>query len=184
MSMNPEMDAAVINCGNCQAPMPKELRFCRNCGFRLGEGVAEYTETVRFQNAPSGANLGNNAFPGYSYAPAGSMTPTAAGPLRKKKRRLSGMTWMFVGLLIFFVLAAGFTAIVRPIRQNARIGFTQPVAPPRSYVGVNQFDTTDNGVTFDNVEPPGAPADKAGLVGGDIITAVDGKPVKTDDEMM
>ena len=46
------------------------------------------------------------------------------------------------------------------------------------------FETTDGGVTFENVEPPGGPADKAGLVGGDIITTVDGQPVQTDDEMM
>lgn len=183
MSINPETEAAVVNCGNCHSPMPKELRFCRNCGFRLGEGVAEYTETVRFQNAPPGASPGNNAFPGYSYVPGGSMSTSSAGPLKKKRRRLSGMTWMFIGLLVFFLVAAGFTAIVRPIRQNVRTGFTQPVIP-RSYVGVNEFDTADNGVTFDNVEPPGSPADKAGLVGGDIITSIDGQPVKEDDEVM
>jgi PDZ domain len=183
MSMNPEMDPAVISCANCHSPMPKELRFCRNCGFRLGEGVAEYTETVRFQNAAPGATSVNNAFPGYSYGSSGAMAASPAGPLKKKRRRLSGMTWMFIALLVFFVAAAGFTAIIRPIRQNVRVGISQPVQP-RSYVGVNEFDTTDGGVTFENVEPPGAPADKAGLVGGDIITTVDGQPVKDDDEMM
>jgi len=55
----------------------------------------------------------------------------------------------------------------------------------RSYAGVNSFDTAENGagVTFDNVEPPGSPADQAGLVGGDIITSMDGMPIHTDDEM-
>lgn len=178
MSMKPEMDSAVTNCGNCHMPMPKELRFCRNCGFRLGEGLAEYTETVRFQNATAGAAPGNNAF---AYGAGGAMAAAAAGPLKKRRRRLSGMTWMFLGLLIFFVVAAGFTAIIKPIRQNIRV--TAP-APPRAYAGVNSFDTTDGGVTFDNVEPPGSPADKAGLVGGDIITSVDGQPITTDDEMM
>jgi S1-C subfamily serine protease len=96
---------------------------------------------------------------------------------------MSGMTWMFLGLLIFFIAAAGFTAIVKQVRPNINVEFAPPDAP-RSYVGVNSFDTTDGGVTFDNVEPPGAPADKAGLVGGDIITTVDGQPVQTDDEMM
>jgi C-terminal processing protease CtpA/Prc len=33
--------------------MPSEMRFCRACGFRLGEGVAEFTETVRFDRAPT-----------------------------------------------------------------------------------------------------------------------------------
>ena len=32
-------------------------------------------------------------------------------------------------------------------------------------------------------KPPGGPADKAGLVGGDIITSFDGHPVKNQDEM-
>jgi hypothetical protein len=29
--------------------MPGQMRFCRLCGYRLGEGVAEYAETVRLQ---------------------------------------------------------------------------------------------------------------------------------------
>jgi S1-C subfamily serine protease len=111
------------------------------------------------------------------------MSAMPGGPVKKRRRRLSGMSWMFIGLLIFFIAAAGFTAIIRPIRQNIRTGMSQ-VAPPRSYVGVNSFDTTEGGVTFDNVEPPGSPADLAGLVGGDIITTVDGQPVTSDDEMM
>ena len=157
--------------------MPRELRFCRNCGFRLGEGTAEYTETVRFQNVPVGATPGNSA---YAY---GALAASPAGPVKKRRRRLSGMTWIFLGLLIFFVTAAAFTAIIRPIRQNIRTSMAEQ-APPRSYAGVSSFDTTEGGVTFDNVEPPGSPADKAGLVGGDIITVVDGQPVTTDDQMM
>jgi S1-C subfamily serine protease len=35
--------------------MPGEMRFCRACGFRLGEGVSEFTETVRFQQPPPAA---------------------------------------------------------------------------------------------------------------------------------
>lgn len=177
MSMNPEMDPSVINCANCHSPMPKELRFCRNCGFRLGEGTAEYTETVRFQNVPAGATPGNSA---YAY---GALAASPSAPVKKRRRRLSGMTWIFLGLLIFFVTAAAFTAIIRPIRQNIRTSIAEQ-APPRSYAGVSSFDTTDGGVTFDNVEPPGSPADKAGLVGGDIITTFDGQPVTTDDQMM
>lgn len=90
---------------------------------------------------------------------------------------------MFIGLLIFFIAAAGFTAIVKPIRQNVHVEFAP--TKPRSYAGVNSFDTAENdaGVTFDNVEPPGSPADKAGLVGGDIITTVDGMPIHSDDEI-
>lgn len=159
--------------------MPKELRFCRNCGFRLGEGSAEYTETVRFQNAPPGTLPGNGAaqFQQYQY---GGMAVSAAGSMRKRKKRMSGMSWMFIGLLIFFIAAAGFTAIIR-LRQNVRVQFAP--SSTRAYAGVNSFDTTDGGVTFDNVEPPGSPADVAGLVGGDVITTVDGQAIHSDDEM-
>ena len=144
--------------------MPAELRFCRNCGFRLGEGVAEYTPTVRFDGAhPQVA------------AVSGAVVP------RKRRRKITGMTWIFVGLLAFFVCAAAFTAIVTPFRPHVQ--FSTPLAP-RSYVGVDGFDTADNGVTFDYVEAPGVPADKAGLVGGDIVTSFDGHRVTEDDQIM
>jgi S1-C subfamily serine protease len=143
--------------------MPSELRFCRNCGFRLGEGVAEYTETVRFDG---------------SRVPAVSMPACAQ---RKRRRRVSGMTWIFVGLLAFFVCAAAFTAIVTPFKQH--IQFSVPLAP-RSYVGVNSFESTEDGVTFDNVDAPGGPADLAGLIGGDVITRFDGRDIREEDQMM
>ena len=38
-------------CSQCGSPMPLEMRFCRSCGNRLGEGPAEYTETVRLPGA-------------------------------------------------------------------------------------------------------------------------------------
>lgn len=180
--MKPETETAVTSCGNCHTPMPRELRFCRNCGFRLGEGSAEYTETVRFQNAPAGTFTGNSSASFNPYGGGGALAAQAAGKI-KKRRRMSGMTWMFLGLLIFFIVAAAFTAIVRPIRQNIRAEVAQAVAQ-RSYVGVDAFNTTDGGVTFENVEPPGSPADEAGLVGGDIITTFDGQEIKNDDQIM
>jgi S1-C subfamily serine protease len=94
---------------------------------------------------------------------------------------MSGTTWMFIGLLIFFITAGGFTAIVK--RIPPRIPIRVAMVAPKSYAGVDDFETTEGGVTFENVEPPDGPADKAGLVGGDIITAVDGQPVHSNDEM-
>lgn len=174
MSQNPELPLptatapSLTSCLNCHSAMPSELRFCRNCGFRLGEGLAEYTETVRFQGNQPG------------------VVPVSGGmpmPNPKKRRRMSGMTFMFLGLLIFFVVAAAFTAIITPIRHATNVQFTTAMAP-RSYVGVNSFDTAEGGVVFDYVEAPGTPADKAGLVGGDLITTFDGQPIHTDDEIM
>jgi membrane-associated protease RseP (regulator of RpoE activity) len=170
-------EASVTTCGNCRTPMPIGLRFCRNCGYRLGEGTAEYTETVRFPNGQPG--IGAQPFsPSY----AAPLTQVPAGPFGKPRKRMSGMSWMFIALLVFFLAAAAFTAIVTPIRRSV----TTISVPdkPRAYFGVGSFETTDDGVTFDNVEPPGSPADKAGLVGGDIITSFDGHQVKSEDEIM
>lgn len=179
--MNPEMEPVVTVCGNCREPMPRQLRFCRNCGFRLGEGSAEYTETVHLPKAP-GVFPGNgpSSFP--PYAAPGAMSAPGGAQVKKRRKRMSGMTWMFLGLLIFFVAAAGFTALIRPIRRIP--GEIARQSAPRSFAGVNSFDTTEGGVTFRNVTPPGSPADKAGLVGGDIILSFDGRPAQTDDEMM
>src|SRR5215813_1720647 len=148
-----------ITCSNCHSRMPSDLRFCRNCGFRLPQSMA-----------------------GSSYAGSDEL-PTAVLPSpAKKKRRFSGMSWIFVGLLVFFVGAAAFTAIISPIRRGA-IGVMQNQIVAKSYVGVDGWDTTDGGVTFGSVDAPGGPADKAGLVGGDIVTKFDGQEVRDEDEM-
>jgi len=146
--------------------MPAELRFCRNCGFRLGEGIAELNETIRFDSAHPQMVAG---------VAAASVAP------RKRRRRMSGMTWIFVGLLVFFVGAAAFTAVVSPFKPHNRM--IDIPKPPKSFVGVNGFDTAENGVTFERVDAPDTPADKAGLVGGDIITSFDGQQIHNDDEM-
>jgi S1-C subfamily serine protease len=110
------------------------------------------------------------------------MTVPAGQIGKRRRRRMSGMTWMFLGLLIFFIAGGVFTSIINSIRDNVPAKIMQQAAP-HSYAGVDDFETTDGGITFANVEPPDGPADKAGLVGGDIITTVDGQPVHSDDEM-
>jgi serine protease Do len=91
------------------------------------------------------------------------------------------MTWIFVGLLIFFVGAAAFTAIVNPIRNHNVTLMKNPVV--KAYIGVDGWDTTEKGVTFGRIDAPNGPADKAGLVGGDIITKFDGQEVRDEDQM-
>ena len=161
MSQTPESSVATVTCSNCHSAMPAELRFCRNCGFRLGTSFGD-----------SGQQFGSMAVSGSA--------PLAAP---KRRRRLSGMTWVFVGLLVFFVGAAAFTAIINPIRHNiANIGGIKQIVT-KSYIGVDGFDTTDNGVTFGSIDAPGGPADKAGLVGGDVITKFDGQEVHDEDQI-
>jgi S1-C subfamily serine protease len=159
-SMNIPATASQTICSNCKSAMPSDLRFCRNCGFRLTSGAGVYTGT------------------GYTdVVPAAGSAPAT----QKRKRRMSGLSWIFIGLLIFFVCAAAFTALVAPMRKRANISVSAPVN--KSYIGVDGFNKTDDGVTFESVTTPGGPADKAGLVGGDIILSFDGHKIDDDDQI-
>ncbi len=107
-----------------------------------------------------------------------------SAPLAKKKsrRKMSGMAWIFVGLLVFFIGAAAFTAIISPMRQHVS---NVNVSVKKSYTGVDNWENVEigPGVTFDAVSLPDGPADKAGLVGGDVIVSFDGQRVQNKDEM-
>ena len=107
-------------------------------------------------------------------APVGTSAPA------KRKRRMSGMSWIFIGLLVFFVCAAAFTALVSPIK-NSRWAVTAPLV--KSYIGINGFKNTDRGVIIDSVTTPGGPADQAGLIGGDVILSFDGQPVQNEEQI-
>ena len=167
-------------CAQCGAPMPLGLRFCRSCGNRLGEGPAEYTETARFPNAPvaTGARFTAPFTPGMN-APLSQQTGRGF-PRRRRRLGFTGMTWMWIILGIFFATGGALSMLKGPnIRRPGAVA-----TAGRSFFGVNQFTVTNGGVTFKVVEPPDSPADKAGLVGGDIITTFDGRPVNRSDEMM
>src|SRR5215213_6465252 len=144
-------------CSNCHSTMPAELRFCRNCGFRLTGSTGGYT--------------------GSQYTSAAVAESAGA----KKKRRMSGMTWIFAGLLVFFVGAAAFTALIAPLRKSTNIVQRTPVM--KSSIGADDFNNTDQGVIVEAVGTPGGPADQAGLVGGDVILKFDGQPVEDEDQI-
>ncbi|HEX7331994.1 MAG TPA: PDZ domain-containing protein [Pyrinomonadaceae bacterium] len=154
-----------VTCSNCHSRMPSDQRFCRNCGFRLTHNMGGYTGSNQYL-APGEA-------------------PTAVLPgTQKKKRRMSGMSWIFVGLLVFFIGAAAFTALVAPAKRGGGVGVGVSRAPVvKSFLGVNGFNETDDGVILECVSAPGGPADKAGLVGGDVILSVDGQPIRDEDQI-
>jgi len=87
---------------------------------------------------------------------------------------------MWIVLAIFFAGGGLMSAFVKNVGRRARIGAP---AASRSYFGVDGLNSTDGGVTFDVVEPPGSPADKAGMVGGDIVTSFDGRAVTDESQM-
>ena len=168
-----------VVCAQCGAPMPQGMRFCRSCGNRLGEGPAEYTETVRFPNAPvtTGARFTAPFTPGMN-APLAQQT--GRGFPKRKRLGFAGMTWLWIVLGLFFATGGVLSIFKGPNISGPRT----IISSRRSFFGVNQFTAANDGVTFKVVEPPGSPADKAGLVGGDIVTTFDGHPVKRSDEIM
>jgi membrane-associated protease RseP (regulator of RpoE activity) len=176
--MQPQQKANVSGsgdqlCAQCGSPMPKEMRFCRSCGNRLGEGPAEYTETVRFpgQTAP---NPGGQTTPFY---PTFNAPMTTVNPPYRRRRRLgfTGTAWLWIALVAFFGLG-GVMSLARKGGHLPGAAFT--IGADRSYLGVDELRTTTDGATFKDVAPPDSPADKAGLVGGDIITSFDGHRVR------
>ena len=96
----------------------------------------------------------------------------------KRRRRVGGMTWILIGIALLFAAGGVTTALRKNVAPPPTIR-----TPPQSYLGINEFEDAEGGVTFSDVWPPGSPADKAGLVGGDIITAFDGHATVDEKEM-
>jgi len=133
-------------------------------------------------NTMGGAGVNAQFTAQYAPGMTAPMTPQTVGGYPQRRRLgFTGMTWMWIVLGIFFATGGGLSMFVRNVRNIPRASV---MTASRSYVGVDDFQTTDGGVTFDVVEPPGSPADKAGLVGGDIVTSFDGQAITDDDQIM
>lgn len=180
--------------------MPREMRFCRACGCRLGEGIEEYTETVRFESAPETSRNRKSRAP-WAMPPistpfdrkefkamarriheqtVSSMT-SGLGP-----RKLSGackrvprwMVWIIVPMMI-----AGMTGGFRSKMSSRSGGRSVASASAQlSTLGVG-LKTAQGGAFIESVTTPGSAADKAGLVGGDVVTSFDGKAVKSESDL-
>lgn len=184
-------------CPNCSALMPREMRFCRLCGCRLGEGVAEYTETVRFQSAADtarnktrtararaaarGASGGFKDLGGMAAHKSHEAVKSVTSGLgrwkvgRACKRVPRWMVWVFIPMFVIGMLNGLFS-------PSSRVSVRKRGVVTDSYLG-GQYKTAEGGAFLETVRPPGSAADKAGLVGGDLIITFDGKTVKSQDEL-
>ena len=100
----------------------------------------------------------------------------------KNRWRLGGMTWIFLGLAALFIV--GFLISTRR-KHRPPESRTQTQSVIETSLGVSEpANANDGGVTFFNVYPPDSPADKAGLVGGDILTACDGQALRNIDDLV
>lgn len=180
--------------------MPNDMRFCRACGCRLGEGIEEYTETVRFQNAPNTSPAGKTKTSGWAMPPLTAPTDakefkamarnihertvrsftTGLGQMRVGracKRVPRWMVWVIIPIMIAS-MTGGFMS--NSSRRNARSAAT--ASSQNSFFGAH-YKTSDGGAFIEGITPPGSAADKAGLFGGDIITSFDNKPVRSESDL-
>jgi C-terminal processing protease CtpA/Prc len=188
--------------------MPAELRFCRACGRRMGEGLEEYNETMRFDGAAQtarGGRKGTGETRAAATLPANKKEFRAAAervheqtvktltgglrplrPLSRACRRMPRwMMWVLIPLVVVMLTNGLFSPSDSRIRNRNRARDAAAAASaPSSYLG-SHYRTEEGvgGAFIEDVSPPGAAADKAGLIGGDVITSFDGKPVKSDDDL-
>jgi membrane-associated protease RseP (regulator of RpoE activity) len=195
-------DAQTIDrCPNCQALMPREMRFCRACGCRLGEGVEEYTETVHFARAPNTGRAGKSRT---TWAAPHLTSPSGVKEFEAMAKRIhektirsmtSGlgqwklgracnrvprwMIWVIIPIMIAS-MTGGF--IKKTVSRNRGGSSSVTAGASSSFLG-SHYKTVDGGAFIQDVSPPGSAADKAGLVGGDVIMSFDGKPVKSESDL-
>jgi len=192
-SLENSVTPGFILCPSCKAEMPSEMRFCRLCGYRLGEGVAEFSETVRLPGGPfrptqSRVDPAGHAT-GQPFNPmhGGPVVPQdSGGPLfseadpgfdrwrhRRRKRRAHWGLWVVIACAISVgTLQSG--------RHSGRQG-PQKVDNP-AFAGAD-FDTVSNGAVVRVADVPGGPIDKAGMLGGDVITSFDGKSIQSERQL-
>ena len=190
-----------VTCPSCGATLVAGLRFCRMCGYRLGEGVEEYVPTQRFDPSsmpkaapppPATDPFTPRATWGPGPAPIQPLRPfgatsaleqpgqDASNPAWVKMcapKRGGWWLWVVIGLVIMF--AAGILPLSMKIKRG-RGGAADPGPPAVSLLSeADAFDTPDGGgAMIRGLAGPGSSLEAAGLVGGDIIINFNGKPVR------
>ena len=185
-----------VNCPSCGATLVAGLRFCRMCGYRLGEGVEEYVATQRFDPSarPSAAPTPPSTDPfaprqTWGAAPVQPFGATSAlnrpheegavSGWAKMCRPASGKWWLWLTIIVVLLVAAGMV----PLSMRSGGGRSGP-APVRPFLGVAGFENAPGGGALVlGIAGPETPIVRAGLIGGDIIKSFDGKAVEDADAM-
>lgn len=192
-------DSNPQTCPSCGTPLVGGMRFCRACGYRLGEGMAEYVETVRFDRMAdlSGMNAGNQIPTGAQttvMSPHGAVAAAAGAaqssasqlPARRRRRGRKWLVFALAFLLLIPLVGVGGVFLFRAMRNAAQQRISQMQEErdqPRTFLGASEFGDTDGAGALLAQAMPGSPAERAGLLDGDIITKFDGRPVNGEDAM-
>lgn len=183
----------IANCPSCGATLIGGLRFCRKCGYRLGEGLDEYVPTQRLD--PSTAQPFAPPRPStdpfaarqtWGAAPMQPMRPFseqqgATSSLWSKTCSTSrgGWWWLWMVVVLMLVFGVGGAVFKSKFRVGGvRIG-SAPVVSNSLMAEADAYVTADGGgAMILGLAGPGTSLEAAGLVGGDIITSFDGQPVR------
>ena len=126
-----------VNCPSCGAQLVVGLRFCRMCGYRLGEGVEEYVATQRFDAAsmPTAAAAAQGTDPfaprqTWGAAPIQPFGATSAlnqpqgacavAPWAKPARGGRGGWWLWLTIVVVLLVGAGMIPLAFMSRNRAR----------------------------------------------------------------
>jgi membrane-associated protease RseP (regulator of RpoE activity) len=186
----------MVNCPSCGATLVAGLRFCRRCGYRLGEGVEEYVPTQRFDAAsmPTAAQAPPatdpftprqtwGAAPMQPFGATSALGQTQADGSTSKFARacrpVRGV-WLWVTIIVLVLVMAG----MLPLAMGTRGRGGGAPAAVRSFMGVDDFENAPGGgALITGIAGPETPVVRAGLIGGDIIKSFDGRPVRDAGEM-
>jgi membrane-associated protease RseP (regulator of RpoE activity) len=197
-----------VNCPSCGATLVAGLRFCRKCGYRLGEGVEEYVATQRFD----ASSMPTAAAPPPATDPFAPRQTWGAAPIQpiqpfqpfgatsaldrpqeagapstwaKVCARKRGGWWLWLTIAIVLLVAGGMIPLSMISRNRPRAA--AEAGPPANSL----LDEADNYTTPDGggamimgLAGPDTSLEAAGLIGGDTITHFDGKPVRDEDALL
>lgn len=190
----PAEESHVVTCPSCHAQLTAGLRFCRMCGYRLGEGVEEYNETRRFDGVvpppraqaqvadpftprpsdPFAAQAGWGASPMQPMMQPMQSETSSLGRIAGycNPNRMGWLGWVVMAMVLLFAVGGG-VKMIRGDRASTRA--------PRITVSlqkeVDGFREVDGGIFIEGLDGPNTSLERAGLIGGDIITSFDGQPV-------
>lgn len=97
---------------------------------------------------------------------------------RACKRVPRWMVWVIVPIMIAS-MTGGF---ISNSGSRNRSRTSASASAETSFLG-SHYKTAEGGAFIEGITPPGSAADKAGLVGGDVITSFDGKPVRSESDL-